>query len=123
MTSSVPKLNKKQNFGLVILVLSVTLSAILTSKFVPEKWQISLWLATIPATVGGIMGATFMVSDRQYWFQAILAGILANLSALVLTWCYLGWRQESVFALEFLFPILTGFGLGFFTYRQMVKPR
>jgi hypothetical protein len=112
---------KKQKIGLIVLVVTSILAALLNSSYMPPVFYLPLRLAVVPTTIGGLIGGALMEADKHFWFQASLAGVLANLCGLFAIHFYLMFRSESVYSIELALVLTVGMLPGLLAYKLLKK--
>jgi len=103
------KMNPRQTVGIILLVFTSVLPALLLTGFLPLfnflQLSFSVWL--IIALLGGALGGSLLTPRMRYWYVGLIAGILIGPGMLIATYYYTAWRS-SILNIEILIPILLG---------------
>lgn len=102
------KANPRQTIGLLLLVCTSVLPALLITGFVTGtntlNFSFSTWL--IIAVVGGALGGALMMK-LKFWYVGMIAGVLIGPGMLIATYLYTAHRS-AILTIEIVIPMVIG---------------
>lgn len=102
-------MHPRQKVGLVVLVCTSVLPALLMTSFIPSfgffPTSFSIWM--IVALTGGVLGGSIMTPNPRYWYVGGIAGLLIGPGMLLATYYYTAFRHHLL-SIEIFIPIVIG---------------